>query len=94
MQISWTPAALFDLESARRYIAADNPQAVDRQVGRILAAIDNLKVFPELGRPGRRVGTRELLIGRTPYLVAYRLGHNTIGILRLLHERQEWPARF
>ena len=57
-------------------------------------AIDNLRLFPELGRPGRRVGTRELLIGRTPYIVAYRLSGGTIEILRLLHERQQWTARF
>ena len=92
MQITWTRAALFDLASARRYIAADNPEAADRQVGRVLAAVDNLRIFPELGRPGRRAGTRELLIGRTPYIVAYRLSVDAVEVLRLLHERQQWPT--
>lgn len=94
MQITWTPAALFDLAAARQYIAADNARAADRQVSRALAAVDNLRLLPKLGRPGRRVGTRELLIGRTPYIVAYRLSGGTIEILRLLHERQQWTARF
>ena len=92
MQISWTPAALFDLASARHYIAQDDLLAADRQVGRVLAAVDNSVMFPELGRAGRRAGTRELLVGRTPYIVPYRLSGDTIEILRVLHERQGWPA--
>jgi toxin ParE1/3/4 len=48
--------------------------------------------FPESGRPGRRSGTHELVIGRTPYLVVYHALGGTIQILRVLHGRQRWPS--
>jgi toxin ParE1/3/4 len=60
-------------------------------VGRILIAASGLIVFPESGRPGRLPGTRELIVGRTPYLVAYRIEGDTVEILRVIHSRQRWP---
>ena len=47
--------------------------------------------FPEIGRPGRIDGTRELIIQRTPYIVAYRIATKSIRILRVLHGAQMWP---
>jgi len=91
MQIVWTEPALRDLASARAYIARDKPSAADDQVDRIVAAVAGLVRFPESGRPGRRLGTRELVVGRTPYLVPYRVRGETIEILRVLHGRQRWP---
>jgi len=75
----------------RAYIARDNPPAADRQVERVLAAVAGLLRFPEIGRPGRRAGTRELVVSRTPYVVAYRLRADAIEILRVMHGRQRWP---
>jgi toxin ParE1/3/4 len=47
----------------------------------------------EIGRQGRAPGTRELVIARTPFIVAYRLHNETIEILRILHGAQRWPDR-
>lgn len=91
MRIVWTEPAVHDLAAARAYIARDNPPAADRQVERVLAAIAGLLQFPEIGRPGRRAGTRELVVNRTPYVVAYRLRADLIEILRVMHGRQRWP---
>lgn len=91
MRIVWTDLAVRDLAAARDYITRDNPRAADRQVQRVLAAVAGLLQFPEIGRPGRREGTRELVIGRTPYIAAYRLAGDTIEILRVMHSRQRWP---
>ncbi len=93
MRIVWTAPALHDLAAARAFIATDNPPAADRQIARVLAAVSGLLRFPELGRPGRRPATRELVVGRTAYLVAYRVRGDTIEILRVLHGRQRWPDR-
>ena len=79
-----------DLAAARAYIARDNPPAADRQVERVLAAVAGLLQFPEIGRPGRRAGTRELVINRTPYIPAYRLRGDAIVILRVIHSRRRW----
>jgi len=91
MRIVWTEPAVHDLAAARAHIARDNAPAADRQVERILAAVAGLLQFPEIGRPGRRAGTRELAVSRTPYLVAYRRRSDLIEILRVMHGRQRWP---
>ena len=93
MRIVWTELAVTDLAAARAYIAQDNPPAADRQVERVLAAVAGLLQFPEIGRPGRRAGTRELVINRTPYIAAYRVRGEVIEILRIMHGRQRWPNR-
>lgn len=69
----------------------DNPAAADRQIERILAAIAGLLQFPEIGRPSRRSGTREMVVAGTPYIAAYRLRRDVIEVLRVLHGRQRWP---
>jgi toxin ParE1/3/4 len=91
MRIVWTEPAVRDLAAARAYIAQDNARAADRQVERVLAAVVGLTQFPEIGRPGRRAGTRELVINRTPFIAAYRLRADAIEILRVMHSRQRWP---
>jgi toxin ParE1/3/4 len=91
MRIVWTEPALLDLTAARANIARDSSPVADRQIGRVLAAASILLQFPEIGRPGRRPGTRELVVSRTPYAAAYRLRGDMIEILRVLHARQRWP---
>jgi toxin ParE1/3/4 len=91
MRIVWAAPALRDLAAARDYIAHDNPAAAERQVQRVLAAVGGLPRFPEIGRPGRRAGTRELVVSRTPYIAAYRLRGEIIEVLRVMHGRQRWP---
>jgi len=44
-----------------------------------------------MGRPGRKKGTRELVISRTPFVVVYRAKGPRIEIIRLLHGAQRWP---
>jgi toxin ParE1/3/4 len=76
MQIVWTVPARGDLLAAHRQVTA----------------VAGLARFPQSGRPGRRAGTRELVVGRTPYLVPYRILGETIEILRVLHGSRQWPA--
>ena len=86
--------ALRDLASLRAYIAQDRAVAAERQVERILAAAVKLAQFPESGRPGRRAGTRELVVNQTPYLLPYRVRGDLVEVLRVLHGRQRWPDAF
>ena len=94
MQISWTPIALRDLAAIRDYIAAEHPHAAARQIAAIRSSVSRLSEFPYMGRNGRRAGTRELVVPRTPYIVAYRLEADAVVLLRVLHGRQRWPDRF
>jgi toxin ParE1/3/4 len=95
LQIQWTEAAEGDLDAIERYIACDKPSAAIRQVLRIIKAVEQtLPKMPFLGRPGRVPGTREMVISGTPYIVAYRVKHNTLQILRVIHSARKWPEAF
>lgn len=91
MQVVWTARALRNLASLRAFVAQGRPAAAESEVERILAAAARLAQFPETGRPGRRAGTRELVVVRTPYLVPYRVRGELVEVLRVLHGRQRWP---
>jgi toxin ParE1/3/4 len=93
MQLLWTPRARRQRHEAIEYIAQDNPGAALQQLDRIEEQTDMLLVHPELGRPGRKQGTRELVISRTPFIVVYRIKTKAqrIELLRLLHGSQQWP---
>jgi toxin ParE1/3/4 len=90
--IVWYPLALDDLEDLRAYIEADDPGSAAVVAHRILDAVAALAEFPKRGRPGCVPGTRELVVPRTPYIVAYRLRDEVIEILRVLHGARRWPA--
>jgi len=79
------------LRAARRYIARDNPAAATQIASRIRAAAKRLAEHPEMGRPGRIAGTRELVVPKTPYIVAYRVRGEVVEILSVMHGAQEWP---
>lgn len=73
-------------------IAKDNSFAAISQDEQIEHQVDMLLQHPQMGRPGRRVGTRELVISRTPFFVAvYCLKGDKIQIIQLLHSSQQWP---
>jgi toxin ParE1/3/4 len=95
MRIVWSPEAIDDLVALRAYIAEDNKAAAQRTVLRILRHIEQLlSDHPDLGRPGRVPGTRELVVPRTPSIVPYRIRNNRIQVLRVYHGARRWPDQF
>jgi len=66
MILEWSPFALADRDAIFDYIEADSPRAAVTVDRRIKASVEHLNRFPEMGRPGRIEGTRELVISRTP----------------------------
>jgi addiction module RelE/StbE family toxin len=76
MEIIWRASALNDLEAIREFIAQDNPPAAARVLAAIQTAVERLERHPPLGRAGRVNGTRELIVGSAPYIVAYRIVEN------------------
>lgn len=92
MRIGWAAPALSDLAAARAFIALDNPQAAMRKVGLIMRAVSHLAEFPEMARPGRRPGTRELVVRQTPFIIICRRRAEMIEVLRVLHARRLWPG--
>ncbi len=91
----WSPEAIADLVALRAYVEEDNPAAAQRIALHILHNVESLLPNrPQMGRPGRVPGTRELVIPRTPFIVPYRLLGNTIQILRVFHGAHRWPETF
>ena len=91
MIIRWHRLARQDLRQVRDYIARDNPKAAARVAQHIRTAIERLSENPGIGRPGRVIDTRELVVTGTPYLAPYTVSDNEIVILRVLHGAQQWP---
>lgn len=94
MQIQWSVNAQAQLQAAHEHVAEDNRSAAQQQSAAVVRAIEQLVHFPEMGRPGRVVGTRELVILGTPLIVAYSLQRDTVSILAVLHGARRWPRRF
>jgi toxin ParE1/3/4 len=90
-RVEWSILAQADRDAIFDYIEADSPQAAIAVDERIHESVNSLVRFPESGRPGRIEGTQELVITRTPYIVAYRIAGDTLRILRVLHGARRWP---
>lgn len=91
MQVKWLRRALRNLEQEAAYIARDNPQAAARLVVEADAATRLLAQRPDMGRPGRVPGTRELVMPDFPYIIPYRVREQRVEILRLFHASRKWP---
>jgi addiction module RelE/StbE family toxin len=91
LRLAWSPFALEDRERIFDYIEQGDPRAAVAIDDRIREQVEVLTKFPKCGRSGRIEGTRELVIDRTPYIVAYRIEDDIVRILRVLHGAQLWP---
>ncbi len=91
MKLEWSVLALADRDGIFDYIEQDSARQAATVDSRIEAAALRLIRFPNSGRPGRVEGTRELVVLRTPFIIAYRTDANTVRILRVLHGARIWP---
>jgi toxin ParE1/3/4 len=90
MAIHWLPAALQDLDEIVEQIIVDSPSAAEREVIKIMEAVEHLNRFRALGRPGRWPESRELVIEGT-YILAYRENGEDIEVLAALRAERRWP---
>ena len=93
MRIVWSRRALQHLVEIRSYIANDHPQAARRVAARILESVDLLAGHPHIGRSGRVIGTRELVVSDTPYVIPYRVKEDRLEWIAVFHGKQRWPER-
>ena len=77
-----------DVTRIARHVAQDNPVAGRRIARELLVAGDSLDVFPYRGRRGRSRGVREL-VAVSPYVLVYRVGQDTVRVLRVWHGAQD-----
>lgn len=91
MRLEWTLKAIGDLREAGAFILSDNPGAARRMAERVREAAEYLIEQPNMGRPGRVINTRELVVSGTPFILIYRVRGGAVQILRVLHHSQKWP---
>jgi len=91
MRLVWTSTAAADLEQISDYLLEKRPDLVSSTIERIFTSVSELRQFPRRGRPGRREGTRELVLAQLPYLVVYQIVDQRIKVLRVLHGARRWP---
>ena len=93
MKVVWSRRAIRHLTSLRSYIAEDSPQNAAAVAERILHSVEMLSTQPQMGRPGRVIGTRELVIPDTPFIIPYRVRGELLELIAVFHGRQKWPKK-
>jgi len=91
VRVVWSPRAIEHLVKLRSHIASDNPAAAAHVAAALVGAVERLAGLPNLGRPGRIAGTRELIVPGTPYVIPYRVRHTIIEVIAVFHGRHKWP---
>jgi len=94
MRIIWQKGAIEDLDAVFDFIGAENPPAALTVCELIERRVGQLSDHPYLGRKGRVMNTRELVVAGTPFIVAYRVANTQVDILAVLHGAMRWPEAF
>jgi toxin ParE1/3/4 len=91
MRLRWTEEAASDLERITDYLLTHAPDRAPVLVQEVYEAPSSLLTFPNRGRPGKKQGTRELVLTPLPYIVIYTIRGDVIFVVRILHGAQHWP---
>jgi toxin ParE1/3/4 len=89
MKVRWARTAVRDLGALDSYIGEQQPAAADALVDAIQAGAGMLEQYPNLGRPGRVAGTRELIVA--PFVIVYRVRKTVVEIAAVIHGARKWP---
>jgi toxin ParE1/3/4 len=90
VKVRWIAAAKQDRRDIAAYIRIDNPPAAARMDQLFSDAATRLAEHPMIGRPGKILGTREL-IPHESYRLVYEIDEDTVWILALVHTARQWP---
>lgn len=93
MRVRWLRRALQNLDEEAAYIAKDSPGMAAEFVRHMLESAAMLANHPNMGRPGRIAGTRELIVTRFSYILPYRIRGGAVEVLRVFHTARRWPKR-
>jgi len=91
MQVRWTTAAARTWKTLRITSFEKTPGKRPALDTRDLRSGFRAEDLPNRGRPGKKSGTRELVLPALPYIVVYKVGSDVLRIARILHGAQQWP---
>ena len=81
MRTFWSRRALQHLAAIRSYLAKNHPRAASQVAVRLLESVDRLAGYPHIGRSGPAIGTRELVVTGTPYVIPYRVKEDRLQLI-------------
>jgi toxin ParE1/3/4 len=90
--VRWLRGATLSLRAVYAHIAFENADAARRVVQAVQASVERLGEFPDSGKPGRVIGTREVIVRNLPYIIVYRVVGRDAEILRVFHTSSDWQA--
>lgn len=90
--VNWHPNAVAAVKSAVDFGQTRWLVEAAELVAYVVAAVEQLQLFPESGREGRVKGTRELFLSSYPLMVVYTVQPDFIEVLDVVHQRQKWPT--
>lgn len=87
MRLVYSEEAVADLVRSRAFIAQNDPSAASRIAAKLVSRVENLRVFPEMGRnvtsaPGPG-SVRDAVFGN--YVIRYTAHAGAVIVLRLWH---------
>jgi toxin ParE1/3/4 len=88
VKLRWSETAASHLEEIYEFIALHNANAALATVDKLLAAIDRLTAYPQLGRPAHG-GKRKLV--RKPFVVVYSVDADVVNIEAVFHGKRKYP---
>lgn len=91
MNVKWLRRAAINLEREYQWLYERNPTAAQKFANEIYELTSLLVTQPAMGRAGRVMGTRELVLPNFPYLLPYRVKNSEIEILRVFHTYRDPP---
>lgn len=94
MEVFWLDDAVTDLREIIEYVTEQNPTAAPQVATSLYEAAQRLGRFPNLGRAGRIGDTRELIVPRLPFVLAYRITPERVEVVRVIHGRRDWQTAF
>lgn len=90
MKIIWTELALLDAENIKAYIEQDSEIYATRVIEKIIEAIENLNLYPQMGRvvpEFKKHEIREIFVYN--YRVIYEVQSHAITVLTIIHSARE-----
>lgn len=88
MNIVFLPRARADLGWFRRYYEQIFPDGAPKARDQFQKTLQTLRDYPLAGREGEE-NTREIVLGRTPFILIYVVREDRIEIIRVWDQRAE-----
>ncbi|MGI4794080.1 MAG: type II toxin-antitoxin system RelE/ParE family toxin [Janthinobacterium lividum] len=73
-------------------MAQDQPAAATAVGQNIRKTISHFARLSEAGRPGPVPSTREMIVPRLPFIIAYRVSTDDVDVLAILHAARNSPS--